>query len=70
MAKDFTKYTVNGSSEQFGKARLAQKVIELYVQDFKGSYEDLKTLWPDNLQGGSGVVKSLLEIDSNNERNY
>jgi hypothetical protein len=70
MAKDFTKYTVNGSSEQFGKARLVQKVIELYVQDFKGSYEDLKSLWPDNLQGGSGVVKLLSEIDSSNEKSY
>ena len=70
MAKDLTKYTVLGIADGLGKARLAQRIIEDYAEKFDGTYEELKTIWPDDLQGGKGVFCMLSEIDAKNERNY
>lgn len=70
MAKDLTKYAVFGIADGLGKARLVQKIIEDYSKKFEGSFEELKALWPDNLQGGKGVFCMVSEIDDKNERNY
>ena len=70
MAKDLTKYAVLGIADGLGKARLVQQIIEDYAKKFVGSYEELKTAWPDDLQGGKGVFCILSEIDAKNERNY
>jgi hypothetical protein len=70
MAKDFTKYTLEGVSKNLNKARLVQKVIEVYCQNTKPNYIELKAVWFDDMQGGKGVVRLLSEIDEKNERNY
>lgn len=70
MAKDLTKYAVLGIADGLGKARLVQKIIEDCSKKFQGSFEELKVLWPDNLQGGKGVFCMVSEIDDKNERNY
>ena len=70
MAKDLTKHIVLAIADGLGKVRLVQKIIEDYAQKFEGSYEELKSLWPNDLQGGKGVIRLLSEIDAKNERNY
>jgi uncharacterized tellurite resistance protein B-like protein len=70
MAKDFTKYTLEGVAQGLGKARLVQKIIEDYTKKYNLNYNDLQTVWFDDLQGGKGVIKKLSDIDTQNERNY
>ena len=70
MAKDFTKYSIDGIAHGLGKARLVQKIIEDYSEKNNLNFDDLQTVWFDDLQGGKGVIKKLSDIDSQNERNY
>lgn len=70
MAKDFTKYQIEGIAENLNKARLVQKVITHYCENENPDFEDLKLTWFDDLQGGKGVVKLLSEVDEKNTRNY
>lgn len=70
MAKDFTKYSVEGIENGLGKARLVQKIIVDYTSKNQVSYDALKVVWFDDLQGGKGVFRKLSEIDEKNERNY
>ena len=75
MARDFTKYSLKDSqgviAKELGKGRLVKTVISNFIDRFRNpSYDFLKDYWPDNLQGGKGVIRLISEIDSNNERNY
>ena len=70
MAKDFTKYSVEGIENGLGKARLVQKIVRHFADKNQLNHDDLKEVWFDDLQGGKGVFKKLSEIDDKNERNY
>jgi uncharacterized tellurite resistance protein B-like protein len=70
MAKDFTKYSVEGIDKGLGKARLVQKVVEHYVSQMDMNFEELKEQWWDNIQGGKGIIRMIADIDASNERNY
>lgn len=70
MARDYTKYNVEGVGSNLNKARLVQKIIEHHASSFEGAYQEFLEIWFDNLQGGKGVCKALSEIDEKNERNY
>jgi uncharacterized tellurite resistance protein B-like protein len=70
MAKDFTKYSVEGIAQGLGKARLVQKIIEDYTTKNDVNYAKMLEVWFNDLQGGKGVFKNLSEIDEKNERNY
>ena len=70
MAKDYTKYSVEGIAQGLGKARLVQKIIEDYTAKNNVNYAKMLEVWFNDLQGGKGVFKNLSEIDEKNERNY
>ena len=70
MAKDYTKYKVQGLGSNLNKSRLVQKIIEHHANSFEGTYQAFLEIWFDDLQGGKGVCKSLNEINAKNERNY
>lgn len=38
MAKDFTKYKLENLEESLSKARLVQKVLEIYLVNFQVNY--------------------------------
>lgn len=58
MPRDTTKYNFNGKN-QLAKNRLVLEVIKKYVQDNKEvTYQELKEIFPDKLQGSIGVIKS------------
>lgn len=63
MAKNFTKYSVDGIEKGLGKARLVQKIVAHYADKNQMRHDDLKEVWFDDLQGGKGVFKKLAEID-------
>jgi len=70
MAKDYTKYNVEGVGSNLNKARLVQKIVEHHASSFEGTYQAFLETWFDDLQGGKGVCKALTEIEAKNERNY
>jgi uncharacterized tellurite resistance protein B-like protein len=70
MAKDFTKYSIEGIAQGLGKARLVQRVVADYASKMNMNYEELKEQWWDNIQGGKGIIRMTSEIDEKNERNY
>lgn len=70
MAKDYTKYNVEGVGSNLNKARLVQKIVEHHASSFEGTYQAFLETWFDDLQGGKGVCKALSDIDAKNERNY
>ncbi|MEN9002815.1 MAG: hypothetical protein ABF242_10920, partial [Flavobacteriales bacterium] len=70
MARDYTKYNVEGIGTNLSKARLVQKIVEHHASSFEGAYPAFLEIWFDDLQGGKGVCKALSEIDAKNERNY
>ena len=70
MAKDYTKYSVEGIAQGLGKGRLVQKVVENYASKMNMTFEELKEQWWDDIQGGKGIVRLISDIDAKNERNY
>jgi hypothetical protein len=57
--KDFTKYKVNGEGPYY-KRRMVEAVVNLYLKEHQdSSLDDLKSVFPDELQGGSlGVIRT------------
>ena len=54
MEKDNTKYLFN--EKKLGKGKLVLAVIRQYIADHNPSYEQLKLVFPDSLQGSSGTI--------------
>jgi hypothetical protein len=63
MAKDYSKYTINGVAENLGKSKLAYTLIENYVKEKKVSFAILNDAFPDESQGGiHGVFRKKEDV--------
>ena len=51
MAKDFTKYSIEGIAENLGKSKLAYAIIENYVSKNSVDFAVLIAAFPDKCQG-------------------
>jgi hypothetical protein len=61
VAKDYTQY--NFEKSVYGKNRLVLAVVSAYVRDNPGiTFEQLKGCFPDDLQGGYGVVEEAESV--------
>lgn len=63
MAKDYTKYNVEGIGENLNKRQLAFNIIKDYVEKKNPTLETLLTIFPDELQGSKGVIKKEKDVD-------
>jgi hypothetical protein len=70
LAKDFTKYSVEGIAQGLGKARLIQKIIEDFTEKNNLNFDELQKVWFDDLQGGRGVFRKLSDIDEKDATRY
>jgi len=74
MARDYTKYQVNGIDGIFGKGKLVLAVVTDYCLKNKCSFNELKKIFPDDVQAGStGVFGTLVEakeIAKKRKRHY
>ena len=56
--RDMSKYTVNGNG-RYGKNRMVEAVVKQYLEGNQATtIAKLKQLFPDNLQGSLGVIRS------------
>jgi hypothetical protein len=63
MAKDYTKYAIEGVAENLGKSKLALAIIENYVSKNQVDFAILNAAFPDDCQGGiHGVFRKKIEV--------
>ena len=70
MATSVTKHSIKANVRKQTNSRLAQKIVENYIDKTKMSFSVLQKVWFDELQGANGVIKNLNDIDKGNEQNY
>lgn len=59
MAKDYSKYNVDGLGEKLNKRKLVLKIVQDYVEKNNPSYDQLKKIFPDDLQGSKGMIRNV-----------
>jgi hypothetical protein len=60
MARDLSKYNIEGIGKNLNKRQLVYTVIKDFVDKNNPNYDDLKLAFPDHLQGGkNGVICNL-----------
>jgi hypothetical protein len=63
MAKDYSKYAIEGVVENFGKSKLALAIIEDYVSKNQVDFAVLNAAFPDECQGGiHGVFRKKVDV--------
>jgi hypothetical protein len=70
MATSVTEHSIKANVRKQTNSRLAQKIVENYIDKTKMSFSVLQKVWFDELQGTDGVIKNLNDIDKENEQNY
>ena len=58
MARDYSKYNVEGVGDKLNKRKLVLKIVQDYVQKNNPSYDQLKKMFPDDLQGSKGMIRN------------
>jgi len=61
MAKDYTKYTIN-NGKPLSKRAFVLELIKEYLKNNKPTYNNLKSTFPDTLQGSKGFLVREGEI--------
>lgn len=62
MAKDYTKYTVEGLGENLNKRQLVFTIVKDWAAKNKPSLEDMQNTFPDDIQGSKGFVVKASEV--------
>lgn len=63
MAKDYTKYAIEGVVENLGKSKLALAILEDYVSKNSVDFVTLNAAFPDECQGGvHGVFRKKEDV--------
>lgn len=63
MARDYTKYDVEGLGENLNKRQLVFSIVKDWINKNNPSLEILLTTFPDELQGTKGVIRKESEVD-------
>jgi uncharacterized tellurite resistance protein B-like protein len=74
MARDYTKYEVDGIDGVFGKGKLVLVVVQDYCSKNECTYDELKAVFPDEAQAGNtgvfGTLDEAKEIAKKRARHY
>ena len=62
MAKNYTKYTVEGLGEKENKRKLVYEIVKDYAAKNNPSFEELKKVFPDEIQGSKGFIRKESEV--------
>lgn len=63
MARDYTKYSVEGLGENLNKRQLVYTIVKDYSEKNNPTLENLLATFPDALQGSQGVVRKESEVE-------
>jgi len=62
MARDFTKYTVEGLGENLNKRQLVFEIVKDYIAKNNPSLEELQKVFPDEIQGSLGFIRTETDV--------
>lgn len=66
MARDYTKYNVEGLGENLNKRKLVFTIVKDWVEKNNPSFEELQTTFPDEIHGGNpdkfGLVRKAADV--------
>lgn len=66
--RDNTKYSIDGGKNFFGKGRIVREIVACFVKKHSGlTFEQLSQIFPDNLQGSYGVLRTISDIASSSQ---
>lgn len=61
--RDNTKYSIDGGTNYYGKNKIVRQIIIRYLELHpKLTYRQLEQIFPDEMQGSYGVVRSIDEL--------
>ena len=63
MARDYTKYTIEGVEENLNKRQLVFSIIKDYLDQNESTLSQLKDIFTDDIQGSKGIIKMKSEIN-------
>ena len=67
-SRDFSKYKFNGNT--YGKNRLVLAVVKAYLDSTKATYDELKNVFADSIQGNWGVFQTVEYAEKKDPRRY
>jgi len=62
MARDYTKYTVEGLGESLNKRKLVFTIVKDWVEKNNPSFEELQKAFPDEVQGSKGFIRKEADV--------
>ena len=62
MAKNYTKYTVEGLGENLNKRKLVFEIVKDYIAKNNPSFEELQKVFPDEIQGSLGFIRKKSDV--------
>ena len=62
MARDYTKYNVEGLEENLNKRQLVFTIVKDWVEKNNPSFEELQKVFPDEIQGSLGFIRKKSDV--------
>ena len=62
MARDYTKYTVEGLGENLNKRKLVFTIVKDWLEKNNPSFEELQKAFPDEVQGSKGFIRKEADV--------
>lgn len=63
MARDYTKYTVEGLGENLNKRQLVFEILKDYTEKKKPSFDELTAVFKDDIQGSKGFIRKAAKVE-------
>ena len=61
MPRDYTKYYINNSTLPLSKRALAFEIVKTYNSNHKPTFDKIKEIFPDEVQGSKGFIRKKSE---------
>ena len=66
--RDNSKYSIDGGHVFFRKGRIVREIVACFIKQHpKLTFEQLSQVFPDNLQGSYGVLRTISDIASSSQ---
>ena len=62
MARDYTKYTVEGLAENLNKRQLVFAIVKDWASKNTPSFDEIQAIFPDEVQGSKGFIAKESEV--------